>query len=510
MLTTHKWRERADLNMEKAQRTSNMAVSQCDKSRRVHDETVNDNHEMYGDLKSSLEQKVLDSRQLVATLDERAQSLESSVQSTHQSLAELESALRAKDPPLQLCTWRLDQRTQRPAREQVRDVAEVALEEERSALVALKWELSDAAERARAAIAELRRKLAAVRQDMQHKEHALGIDEMCFSTTQSSFLSMSLRTPRPAVGTVPSVRTPDRSARLESHNNEQMRQRKTGSLERSAADREDFARALRAESAELVARTSARASEARAKSDRAIQERISEIDQTVSSLEQEIQETDARIDVTNGTVSETRFHLNALEQPMAMASACNEWRKGRSAPEHIADPVAASLQDHHGTLLRAHDSLSEQHGAEKAGLEDLWARRQHLLEDLEDKTAARQIDSRCLARGQAHGAGDPVRAAERFGNPMPLPIHGDPVPGTRRALNGFAAPLQSSGSLTPGRGGTQARAASGGRPGTVAPGYLSSWSLARKGPGTAMTPRSFSASGSRTAMPMTARAAMTY
>jgi len=497
--------------MMQAQRTHEDAVNQCEQSKRVHGETVNDNHEMYNELNNSMEQKVADSQNLVAKLEDRAQCLENSIQLTCQSLADLESATRAKDPPLQLCLWRLEQRARRPTREQVRDTAEVSLEEERSTLVSIKWELGDAAERTKATIADLRRKLGDVRHDLEHKMHALGIDEMCLTTAQASFLSMSLRTPRPAAGAVPGMRSTDRAAQLESRKNEQLRQFKASTLDRGAAAREDSATALRDQNAELIYRSAARAQEAKMRSDRATQERVSETQMARMRLEQEIQETDAHIDHTNGTMAETRFHLNALEEPMAMANVCNNWRQGRTAPEHIADPVSAKLHEHHSSLLKAHDNLAQQHHAEKGNLEDLYGRRRQLVEDLKDKTASQQIDSRCLVHGSAPRASSSVRTHEKAANPMPLPIHGDPIPGNRPTINGFGTAMALNRSVTPGRTGFKGASRTDAMMGATAPGYLSSWKLARNGAGT-MTPRGFGATGNQnqTMMPMTARASLTY
>lgn len=50
------------------------------------------------------------------------------MQHTQQTLKILEEALVAKDAPLTLCAWRMEQREKRPLREQVRDAAEVCLE----------------------------------------------------------------------------------------------------------------------------------------------------------------------------------------------------------------------------------------------------------------------------------------------------------------------------------------------------------------------------------------------
>mmetsp|Transcript_138911 Transcript_138911/g.387399 ORF Transcript_138911/g.387399 Transcript_138911/m.387399 type:complete len:536 (-) Transcript_138911:385-1992(-) len=485
-LTTQKWHDRADSNMMQAQRAHDAAMEQSDRSRRAHEEAVNNNHDMYNDLNSNLEQKVADSHNLVQQLQQRAHFMENSIQHTRQSLAELETAMQAKDPPLQLCLWRMEQRTRRPGREQVRDIVEVALEEERTKLTQLKWELSDAAERTRTMIADLERKLGDVRQDIEHKSHALGIDEMCLATAQSSFLAVSMRTPRPAV--VGSKRSSDRFAYLDSHNNEQRRQHKSGALDRSAADSEDLATTLRDDNQALVMRCAIAASEAKSKTDRAFQDRVNESQRVRMRLEDEIRETDAKIDVTNNTISDTRHHIGALQEPMAMTNTCSHWRKERTAPEHITDPVATSLQEHHDTLLRAHEDLTTQHQAEKVNLQNLWARRKQLSEDLKDKTAAQQIDSRCLSHGGAPRGSSRVRDLDTSVNPMPLPIHGEPIPGARPTINGFGAPVSLPFSNTaPGRGATMRM------PANVLP-TLGNTMLARNGQGT-MTPRGFGSAG---------------
>ena len=61
-----------------------------------------------------------------------AENLLFSIFSSHQLPAGTQDALVAKDAPLTLCTWRMEQRERRPLKEQVRDNVEVCLEVRRN------------------------------------------------------------------------------------------------------------------------------------------------------------------------------------------------------------------------------------------------------------------------------------------------------------------------------------------------------------------------------------------
>merc|ERR1719414_2625558 len=106
-----------------------------------------------------------------------AESLVASIQHTKHSYDSLEAAHKAKDPQIQLCMWRLEQRERRPLREQVRDQTEIALESEKELLCETQRRLSDGMKRTKAMISELEGKWAEVRHDLDHKTQALGIDE---------------------------------------------------------------------------------------------------------------------------------------------------------------------------------------------------------------------------------------------------------------------------------------------------------------------------------------------
>lgn len=76
-------------------------------------------------------------RHLKAQLMERMESLGHSIKATKRCLADVQTEKAAKVDALQLCSWRLEQRNQRPPREQVHDGLEIALESEHDALMAV-------------------------------------------------------------------------------------------------------------------------------------------------------------------------------------------------------------------------------------------------------------------------------------------------------------------------------------------------------------------------------------
>jgi len=415
MHTTNEWHQSSSLNMTQAQQAHRRAHQQNGLSQRAHEETTSDNLGMYGEVHSSLRQKVQSSHRLIDALQRRADSLEASLQEQQASLAELEAALRAKEPPLQLCMHRLEQRERRPLREQVRDGPEVALEAEKAALVEAQRRLSEAARRTRGAIAELQAKLQELRLDLEHKAQALGVDETCLRTTQRSHRAM-LELAHPAAPASPlSARAPvgqrraaAQAALQESSRNELNRQQEAVRLGHSGAACEEAARAQREENRRLVARCRKAADDARAGSERALQERIGENQQMRRRLEAEIRETGGKIDDTRSTISETRAHIRALDEPMDLTTTCSSFRKQRATREHITDPVTTKIAEHQTMVVRAREELVGHHQVEKSNLQELHERRERLKDDIRDKIAALHIDLNCLTHEAANANGKPT------------------------------------------------------------------------------------------------------
>lgn len=417
--TTQEWHQHTAYNLSQAQLAHKIAAKQCFDSRRAQEETMSDNLTMYGELHTTLEQKVNNSHRLVEKLQKRADSVEQSLQQTRQSLAVVDACFRAKETPMSLCTWRMEQRERRPLREQVRDAVEVALEMEKAVLVDAQKRLRDALKRTKTVMASLEGKLEEVRNDIEEKTQALGVDEMCLRTAQRSLQTVMGRSPSsPPSSRLPSAvsrRGPKREVALqEGVRNEVSRQQETIRLVQSAANQEEAAKAAREDNQKLIAHCERAADEATAKSERALQERISDNQQMRRRLEGEIKETHSKIEHTKQTMSDTRSQLKALSEPIELTATCSSWRQHRATREHITDPVSSRLQEHQLALLRSHEELREHHHSEKAILQDLQERRDRLKEDLRDKTASLHIDLNCLTHEAALVNGKPGKNLSKF------------------------------------------------------------------------------------------------
>eukprot|EP00811_Abedinium_folium_P033364 NODE_6333_length_1681_cov_8.750322.p1 GENE.NODE_6333_length_1681_cov_8.750322~~NODE_6333_length_1681_cov_8.750322.p1 ORF type:complete len:447 (+),score=147.75 NODE_6333_length_1681_cov_8.750322:156-1496(+) len=399
--TPSQWHQSANLNMTAALGSQANAARQNETSRRAHTDTLNDNLTHYNELHTSLEGKCSSSRQLISKLDGRAKSLEASLAATGQSLAALEVAHRAKDAPLELCHWRMEQREKRPLREQVRDVVELALEEERATLLDTQRKLQAAIKKTRSMSNGLEAKHNEVKDDLNQKSQALSIDQLCLNTQHNTWQSEVnhgggfTRT----AGSRPSAARRSATgvgADMETHQNEARRQQQAHRLDNTAQQREGAGQELRDENNRLIQRCQRAADEAAAKTARALQERIAEKQTMKKRLEKEVNNTMNNIDHTKATIMETRKRLSDLDEPMQLCSTRAAWRKQRSINEHIADPVSTRLEEHKQSLLRTEGELKEHHQEERANLLNLEAHLEKLQHDLQDKTNAHNIDLSCL------------------------------------------------------------------------------------------------------------------
>lgn len=432
LLTPQSWHESASMNMTIAQRSHAKAGMQCEESRKAHQETVSSKYDMYNKLNVSLEDKVNSSQNLLGTLNWRADSLKSSIKHTCHSFSKLEAAFRAKHAPLQLCIWRIEQRKNRPLREKVRDIVENALEEEKFTLISTQNRLNKAMEQTKAMLAELESHLAEVRHDINQKGQALNLDQQCLRSAQNSFQSVLKHTKQPLPPSVsgwPSATwcTGDHDAYLQSSQNELDRQSKVLYMDKATSNKEEAAKTLQLDNDELIAYCQNEAEKALIKSERATVDRIEENQRIKERLDAEIKETDARIDQTNSTISETRFQIGVLQEPLALTSTCASLRKQRAMNEHIMDPVTTMICEKETVTSRAKDELVKQQQREKASLQELLSRRHQLAEDFKDKSAAQNIDQLCLRHGETlmrHGATMPLASGttmSKFSRTAPLP-----------------------------------------------------------------------------------------
>eukprot|EP00811_Abedinium_folium_P030512 NODE_4893_length_1833_cov_14.919109.p1 GENE.NODE_4893_length_1833_cov_14.919109~~NODE_4893_length_1833_cov_14.919109.p1 ORF type:complete len:445 (-),score=142.19 NODE_4893_length_1833_cov_14.919109:299-1633(-) len=400
--TPSQWHQSANVNMSNALNTQTSAARQNATSRKAHTDTLNENLAHYNDLHDTFEDKCAASKQLIAKLDARAKSLEASVAQTGHSLAALEAAHRAKEAPLELCHWRMEQREKRPLREQVRDVVELALEEERATLLDTQRQLQAAIKKTQGMVNGLEGKLNEVKEDLYQKSQALNIDELCMRTTHSQWHSEIQRPGRlKTAGLRPSATFANRSTcdpgvDMETQRNEVKRQQQAQYLDNSALNREGAGQAVRDENNKLIAWCQKAANDAAAKTEKALQERISEKQVMKRRLEKEVHNTMLNIDHTKATIVETRKQLTALDEPKALCSTRAAWRQQRAIVEHISDPVTTRLEEHKQSLLRTEGELKDHNQEERSNLLNLESQLERLQQDLAEKTTACGIDQSCL------------------------------------------------------------------------------------------------------------------
>jgi chromosome segregation ATPase len=409
--TPGEWHSHANSNMSMAYSTQVKALKQMDSSKKAHQECLNDNMSQYYDLHASLEQKVHMSHRLVEKLSNRTKSVEMSIANTKQSHAQLLQALRAKDPPLSLCAWRMEQREKRPLREHVRDHVEMALEEERNTLVDTQRKLNDACKMTLSMISLLEGKRDELKHDIDQKSQALTVDELCLRTTHRSWHSQvpsasAPNSPRTSTGgRLPSARRTGATATAEESNrNEVARQQVARRLNHSAQSREEAASELREDNHRLIQRCEKMALEAAGKTERALQDRVNEIQQMRRRLESEARETKKKEESTKNTISETRSQIQSLEEPMALCSTHSSWRKQRACREQILDPVETRLEEQKRKLMATTEELRNHRQQEHSILTELQQHMERLREDLKDKTAALNIDLNCLTHVSEAGS----------------------------------------------------------------------------------------------------------
>lgn len=399
------WHGGSNFNMSGAQNTQRVAHDQCDLSFRTHQKCLNENLTQYNNLHSSLQGKVNVSRQLGDVLQKRIRSVTESIAKTKQSLNALEQAHQAKNAPLQLCTWRMDQRAKRPQREQIRDPFEIALEDEKSTLTDSQARLKAGIQKTENCIASLEDSLRDLHHDFGVKSEALAIDEQCLRTTHRQW--------QKGVGQdTPRLKLPQATSKAfstQNHNNEEMRQNDTMKRNQIAMDKERAAQALRDENQRLMDSTQRNSDNARAKTDKTMQERIQENQAMRKRLESEIRETNDKINHVKRTTAETSSQINSLVEPSKLCDTRDSWRKTRPYREQILDPVATALVEHRMHLNNTGNQLEQRRREEHQTLQQLMQNKAQLQEDLKDKTDALHIDLDCMSHSVVYQKAQKIR-----------------------------------------------------------------------------------------------------
>lgn len=405
MMSTRKpeeWHSTSNFNMISAKDAQDAAAKQCDASLRKHKQCLDENLTQYHTLHMQLQAKVNSSRQLGDILQKRIRSINSSISTSKQSLAALEEAYNAKNAPLQLCSWRLDQRAKRPQRELIRDPFECALEEEKEMLIKSQQQLKAGMMKTENCIASLEDSAKDMQHDFQVKSEALSIDEQCLRTTHKTW-HRAVESHGPPMSKLPQVTS--RAFSTQNTQNEDARQADTIKRNTIATDKEGAAQTLREEMQRLISSCQKNCDKSRANTDATMQQRIQENQMMRKRLEAEIRETNEKIQRTKATTAETSAQIDSLVEPTKLCDTRDNWRKNRPYREQILDPVSTHLVEHRMHLMNTSNQLEQRRREEQQTMSTLMKHKEELKEDLKDKTLALHIDLDCLAHANVYGKG---------------------------------------------------------------------------------------------------------
>jgi len=417
--TALEWRKSAQQGLAAAAKQQLVASSRNKASRKAHAQTLGENLDAYGHLDFTLRGKVNTLSRLVNGQEQRACSLEATLAQLRDSSENLEGARKSFDLPLEVCAWRLEQRSKRPLCEQVRDVVEVALDAEKAAHRDMLLKVTEAQQRTKRESDKLKHKLEELNSDLEGKRQALDIDRLCLRTThpnwQDKLSGVSLRKPATKKTYLEQPRV--NTLEMESARNEDRRHQLAQSLCDSAAAAEVRARKLCGENQNLIQRCCEVLTQMSARTRKSFDVWMTETRQMAHRVESELQSVDSRIEQTKRTILETSAQLQALEEPMELCSTRAAWRRQRAHDEDIHDPVAAKLSQNRAALLKTEQELRSHNKEEKKVLLGLMEHRTSLAKDLSCKHEAMQIDFRCISSESVRGrAATPNRSASRGGS----------------------------------------------------------------------------------------------
>eukprot|EP00746_Dinoflagellata_sp_MGD_P168423 gnl/MRDRNA2_/MRDRNA2_99879_c0_seq1.p1 gnl/MRDRNA2_/MRDRNA2_99879_c0~~gnl/MRDRNA2_/MRDRNA2_99879_c0_seq1.p1 ORF type:complete len:505 (-),score=99.57 gnl/MRDRNA2_/MRDRNA2_99879_c0_seq1:55-1467(-) len=435
----NEWQNSTMANLQAAMRAQKIADEQFEQSRKSHEQTRQTNIDQYQNVHSHFESKVEATSSLKALLQERLESVQNSITASKMSMAALQTANQAKLPPLQLCSWRQEQRAGRPERELIRDPVEIALEEEKDVLMDARDKLQENAAKTEIMIKNLLKMHDDLSKDHLNKDHSLTIDKKCLGSMHRSWptsgraieappaQALLNRSPRPMLGSTMGMKTmgsptslsfsggltlphpapslglevtggTDHQAAAWNQQQEENRQNDTLKLVQKAKDLERAAQSLREESDSLMQKTDADSAYARNQVEMCLSKRIDETHDLKSTLEGCIATTDQSIASMMHVNSMTGDNLQSHEEPSALYSTRIGMREKRMPRENIGDPVKTALDKHAESLKMNHTHLQSCHNAESGTLHELQRTKAICMADLKDKTTALAIDVKCKSQ----------------------------------------------------------------------------------------------------------------
>lgn len=353
-----------------------------------------------GIVSQSIKKKIDKTGDMCKALDGRIESVEDTIRQVGECLFRLQRAHRCKWAPLNVCERRLELREGRPIQELVRDDVHAALESERSTLVGARSSLELHLSKMREAIMGLDRAHRELREDLQHKRHALRIDRSCLSPKKPlQHTGAEDRLVLPSLqdvghyGAPPSPKDTRRGTGLLQ---EVQRQETTQDLLARACRAEEDAMHLAHAGQDLMATAERACVRATQQTNAALARRVEETQALKAQLEAHIIQTDDTIAQMEMSLAMTRQSLESHERPLRALDTQFATRGRRTEREGIRDPVHDEMEGHLDQLKTSVRELSEKFSSTKQILEQLRSSKQHLQQDYKNKSLAQKIDDACI------------------------------------------------------------------------------------------------------------------
>jgi len=346
----------------------------------------------------SFKKKNMRTEDLCKGLEDRIESVEDTIRQVGECLFQLQRSHRCKWAPLNVVERRLELRDGRPIQELVRDHCQEALERERTTLVDARSALTDQIQRIKDALLGLDKLNGELREDLQHKRHALRIDRSCLSPKKpASSPNVKDRLVLPVLQDIPYYSMPKNGdASVTGQQNEEARAEFTQRLVTRALRAEEEAMRLANESDAMMVSTRKDCAKATAQAQAELSRRVDEMSMLKRQLEAQMLETDETIAQMELSLSKTRQTLDSHDRPLRALDKQFSQRGQRTHRESNRDPVHEEMEGHLEHLKKSARALTGKFQATKEILDDLRSSKQQMQEDYRNKVQAGKIDDACI------------------------------------------------------------------------------------------------------------------
>mmetsp|Transcript_32755 Transcript_32755/g.93931 ORF Transcript_32755/g.93931 Transcript_32755/m.93931 type:complete len:802 (+) Transcript_32755:69-2474(+) len=394
-----KWQQSTVERLNHARNLTKQAIKNLHESNTAHTSAQKFNSHS-GVVTHTIRKKIGKTGDLCKALEGRIESIEDTIRQVGESLFQLQRAHRCKYAPLNVCERRLELREGRPIQELVRDEVHIALEDERNVLVGARSALEQQLAKTKETIIGLDRTYGTLREDLQHKRHALRIDRSCLSPKKP--LSSRGGEDRLVLPSLQDVShygfppSPKEQRRGTGILNEGQRAETTQELLDRAARAEEEALRLNRQTRDLMGATARDCAAATQQANGALARRVEETQHLKAQLEAEIIKTDETIAHTELSLAKTRQTLESHEKPLRALDTQFAQRGKRTDREGIRDPVHDEMEGHLEQLKKSVRTLADKFQNTKAILDQLRSSKQHMQEDYRNKSLAQKIDDACI------------------------------------------------------------------------------------------------------------------